>query len=274
SLWGVETLIAGLILVFSLAEAITLQTPLYANLFLDHKELPDSMEAFSAMTLFFGVFVTIFLCSGVMFASMIYLGLRFYRSMYCDEGYLTHTLPVTQRELLTAKILTAVIWQVIVSFAVIVSIGIIAASAVLISLRNGTGIDEIVYEVRQAYEEIDNVGVVIHVLLTGVIYFFLTPVCTVVTLFGSISIGQLFKKHRGLMGIVVYFGIRFLTNLFGSVTRGIGNVLLFSGSSDLSKSLTSWMIFSVDLNFILSLAVCVALIIFTYVILKKKLNLQ
>ena len=130
SLWGVETLIASIILVFSIAEAVTLQTPLYANLFLDQKDLPEQMEVFSTMTLFFGFFLTAMLCSGVVFASLIYLGIRFYRSMYCDEGYLTHTLPVSKKQLLTAKILTAVLWQIIITLAVAVSVGVLVASAV------------------------------------------------------------------------------------------------------------------------------------------------
>ena len=30
---------------------------------------------------------------------LIFLGIRFYRSMYTDEGYLSHTLPVTANQL-------------------------------------------------------------------------------------------------------------------------------------------------------------------------------
>ena len=36
---------------------------------------------------------------------MIFLGIRFYRSMYSDEGYLSHTLPVTANQLFLSKVL-------------------------------------------------------------------------------------------------------------------------------------------------------------------------
>ena len=38
-----------------------------------------------------------FAIMGVSMGIMLYLAVRFYRSMFTDEGYLTHTLPVTTR---------------------------------------------------------------------------------------------------------------------------------------------------------------------------------
>lgn len=35
----------------------------------------------------------------------IYLAVHFYKTMYTDEGYLTHTLPVSGRELLWSKLI-------------------------------------------------------------------------------------------------------------------------------------------------------------------------
>ena len=47
---------------------------------------------------------------GVSLGIMLYLAVRFYRSMFTDEGYLTHTLPATSRQLLLSKVLIMAAW--------------------------------------------------------------------------------------------------------------------------------------------------------------------
>ena len=45
----------------------------------------------------------------------IYIAIRFYRNLYTDEGYLMHTLPVTPRQLILAKLLVAALWVFVLS---------------------------------------------------------------------------------------------------------------------------------------------------------------
>ena len=47
----------------------------------------------------------------------IYIAIRFYRNLYTDEGYLMHTLPVTPRQLILAKLLVAALWVFVLSHA-------------------------------------------------------------------------------------------------------------------------------------------------------------
>ncbi len=49
----------------------------------------------------------------------------FYKTCYTDQGYLTHTLPVTPHQLLNSKILTAIFTHLLMIFAIILSIFII-----------------------------------------------------------------------------------------------------------------------------------------------------
>ena len=51
---------------------------------------------------------------------------RFYRTVYGDEGYLTHTLPVKSRDIIISKTVSAFLWIVlsaVVAFASVMIIG-------------------------------------------------------------------------------------------------------------------------------------------------------
>ena len=52
----------------------------------------------------------------------VILMMRFYKSMYSDQGYLTHTLPVSPLALLNTKLLTGVCWTFLHYFPVCCSI--------------------------------------------------------------------------------------------------------------------------------------------------------
>ena len=51
----------------------------------------------------------------------LYLSVHFYRKMYSDEGYLTHTLPVTVHQILISKIIVMVCWILLNALAVLAS---------------------------------------------------------------------------------------------------------------------------------------------------------
>lgn len=63
---------------------------------------------------------------------LIFLGIRFYRSMYTDEGYLSHTLPVTANQLFLSKILVSGVWYLFISIGIGISV-----VALVVSLMTG-----------------------------------------------------------------------------------------------------------------------------------------
>ena len=61
-----------------------------------------------------GYIVLILGLMGILYGIMIYLGIRFYKNMYGDEGYLTHTLPATSYQLMGSKVIVGGIWTMII----------------------------------------------------------------------------------------------------------------------------------------------------------------
>ena len=63
---------------------------------------------------------------------LIFLGIRFYRSMYTDEGYLSHTLPVTANQLFLSKVLVSGVWYLFLTIGIGISV-----MALVVSLMTG-----------------------------------------------------------------------------------------------------------------------------------------
>ena len=65
----------------------------------------------------------------------IYMAVHFYRTMYTDEGYLTHTLPVSGRELLWSKLIPMVIWSFLTIIVVFLAVLIFGGMGVMFASR-------------------------------------------------------------------------------------------------------------------------------------------
>ena len=121
SLWKVETLILGILMALTLLAGATFALPIWKS---EWVGIQISM-----------MMVILLYYAGVIGASLgcvLYLGIRFYKSMYTDEGYLTHTLPVTSHQLLLSKILVMAAWNLISTLAILASMfvfGLMVASA-------------------------------------------------------------------------------------------------------------------------------------------------
>ncbi len=161
--------------------------------------------------------------TGASYGILIYLGVHFYKSMYTDEGYLTHTLPVTADQLLVSKILVGGIWMILVLLAIAASI------AALFSAFFGMYLQITPVEIFQEFgaamaELFGGAGEmlrvrVIHLAVIVILTCLIGSFCSIAMLFGSITIGQLFSKYRALMAIVCYIGVSILNGILGSVVQ-------------------------------------------------------
>ena len=71
---------------------------------------------------FFAIMLYIILLMGTIYAILIYVAVRFYRTMYTDEGYLLHTLPVTKHQILISKLLVSSLWVFFTYMAMFASV--------------------------------------------------------------------------------------------------------------------------------------------------------
>ena len=135
---------------------------------------------------------------------------RFYRTVYGDEGYLTHTLPVKSRDIIISKTVSAFLW-------IVLSAVVAFASVMIIGYQAGMW-KELMYALDYVREEImlsQILGSGANLILLGA----LALISTTLMIYMSISIGQLFRKKLiGSLG--AFIGVSFIVN---TITGIIGN---------------------------------------------------
>ena len=216
---------------------------------------------------------------------LIFLGIRFYRSMYTDEGYLSHTLPVTANQLFLSKVLVSGVWYLFITIGIGISV-----VALIVSLMTGLlNIGELssvltqyngniwefmadaFYELGRTYEEEMGINL-LHYGITLLLTYVAGPFITMVTLFGALTIGQLSSKHKGFMGIMVYAGVTILSSIIGSTVQSafMFGANVANSASGITVSTNS----AYDINVITSLLIAAIMYGVSYYIMNRKLNLD
>lgn len=195
---NIPFLFVAILLATSLLAGLTFAFPIWES---EWVGLP-----LSAMMLILLYYFAMIVCTvGI----MVYLAVRFYKSMYTDEGYLTHTLPTTARQTLLSKILTMSLWQLISVVAILASFIIFGTMVVVfLAPMEELNFADFWEELRQLAQNDflrgwqGFVASVIAMMLIGC--FSSTALLT-----GAISLGQMVRKHRILGAIGAYFAIQF-----------------------------------------------------------------
>lgn len=213
AVWKIPTLLIGILMLTAVLAGLTFALPIWDSEWIG---LPLS----GIMMFFLFYFAMIATVLGI----SIYFAVRYYKNMYTDEGYLTHTLPVSARQLLLNKVITMSAWNLIGGLAVIASVILFAWVTVLSLMSKNSALArelaEGVVEFQRVMREIWN-----EPELKGINGFCASIVCLVLTssfsgtmmVIGSINLGQMVRKHRilGAFGayFVIYFALQCLTTI-------------------------------------------------------------
>ncbi len=140
---------------------------------------------------------------GALFASLVVLTIgivvmRFYKGLLGEEGYLMHTLPVKEWQLITAK-------GVVAACAVIGSMLVGMISILLLSNSGGT------HFLGELIANLNRVVTADPKLLLIAVEFLILCVASLLKsiyqIYAAISIGQLVNRHRVLASLGAYLGI-------------------------------------------------------------------
>lgn len=140
---------------------------------------------------------------------------RFYKSMYSEQGYLTHTLPVSPLSNLNARLITSIVWLLISGIILVLNI----ITIFLASEPNG-----FVNALRSfSYRELDqsvlySTGYHFPVLMLIVVLLVLAALCNALLLvYTAISLGQLASLHKIRAAIGIGIGLAFLEQIIVTV---------------------------------------------------------
>ena len=176
-------------------------------------------------------------------STLILIIQRFKGSVYDRRGYLTLTLPVSEHQILSAKLLGAFVWSLASTLVFLFSLYII-----IVMLNQDTYLFELAEYLLKYYQD--------NFWLALISYIFNT-LASILCIYLSISIGQLFDEYRTALAVVAYIVIHSIigfSDLFLNITINYSSFLTYEIIKDI--------------------ILIVVYYIGTYYILKNKVNLQ
>lgn len=258
--WKIPTILIGILLVISFFAGLTFAAPVWES----------EMTGLSFLLVMVWM-LYYFAIIGVSVGVVLYLAIRFYKNMYTDEGYLTHTLPVTSHQLLWSKMIPIAAWNIIATIGIFVSVAIFGCMALLFLQPDGMGIWE---AIAMAWEEmVAELGAENMAAFAGsMVIIGVAGICsgTMMTV-GSITIGQLVSKHKVLGSVGAYFAINSIMQFVSSICMVPYMVKVAGSEPDNVFDILTPTYIMMGVVFILF---SIALYFVSELIIRKKLNLD
>jgi len=203
-LWKIPLLLLGILLMGTLALGFSFALPIW-----DEDWFGFGFSLVATFLVYYALAI------GVPLGINIYLTVRYYKSMFTDEGYLTHTLPATTHQLLLSKSIVMGAWNVISTLALGGSVFIILSMLYVFQIQKEVSLAEIFEEFGRLFRMmIEDGGFHLGDFTISFIIMTLAGLlCNIMKLIGAISLGQLWRKHRILGAIGAYFGFNIVIGI-------------------------------------------------------------
>ena len=274
SFWKVPAAMCLFALAYALIGALTFQTDLWTS---DYW-LVRLVLVFGSI----GYFI-LFIAPAIVL--LIYTALRFYQNLFTDEGYLMHTLPVKKWELITAKGLVAVIWNVITTITTLLAVFLVVLLISMSSRYGGVTWADLTESFAQFFHEA--IPIVkemfrMPVWMVALLFlgnFIVGAFYNTLLLYASVSIGHLWKKHPMAGTVLSYIGfylaISFLTSAFSinSLNLTMGNIF-FASNYTAYASMGDYLLRVLGNGYLVSAIGILVFYAITEWIMSHKLNLD
>ena len=132
---------------------------------------------------------------------------RFYRNLLGREGYLMHTLPVTETQLVTSKLISSTVWSLCSILAACLSFGILA----VLMMADMDLLEQLLRMwsiIREAFARY-NMEFWGALAFSGVVGF-VRMVSVIACIYAACMVGHQFKNHPALAGILSFFVMQYV----------------------------------------------------------------
>lgn len=194
--------------------------------------------------------------------SYIYLCIHFYKTMYSDQGYLTHTLPVKPITLFNVKLLTSLVWLTVSLLLFLLSVFCLFIGATRGEVFRPEVGERIIYLIKHEFLTLFGMTFGQFVLFMIVSALF-SCLSYLLMIFASISIGQLFTAHKVVGSIAAGIAIYFIQQTIGTIFVIGSGIVTYTAFSTQYTTFAD-VLFSAPM--ILSMAISVLFTIAFYII--------
>lgn len=281
--WKLPLAICAFVCVMTFVGSFSFRMPIWQRLAEDNVSA-FSVFDFSAVMFLLFYFLTVIASA---YAVMIYFAVRFYKNLYTDEGYLMHTLPVTPRQLILSKCLVSVLWNLL-SSALILGCIFFLMFVLLRTLLSDLEWDYFrqtlelyLPRIDEAFRAQTGISLAFYPVVL-VLFAVIGNFSGMLTIYASISVGQLFRRHKVAASILSYLVItsiiQTLTTLiilpftFGMVMK----MSRFQPASPIDAFIApyAYTMPTYLASMVLSLISIIGFYFLTEYIMKRKLNLD
>ena len=256
--WKMLSLLNGVVLVLTVIGVITFQNDIWSKA--DESEIV-------AMTLFGYMIFYVIAVMALSMVSGLYFWYRFYKNLYTDQGYLMFTLPVNAHQIIWSKAFVAMIWYFICMVVMMVSVVSMVASA-----ASGAGAANVFAEIAELFREIFEIEGGGLILILMAICAVVSTIMAILLGYASVSIGQLFKKHRLGAAVGVYVALNMAIQMISSYASIPLSTFMIKIENEQEGMMSMCIVFAFMI--VVISAVSVGLYFITHYIMEHKLNLE
>ncbi len=152
-----------------------------------------------------GIMVFYILVIAASVGFIVITGVRFFKTVFGDAGYITNTLPVTGRQILWANLIFYGICNFVLAVAMLLSMG-----GVSNSMFSGMMATDLPFDYSDFYLQSLGIGAGAGSTVLSILQLAVSGPAGMILLYLSIVIGQHFKKHKVFGAVLSYLGISFV----------------------------------------------------------------
>ena len=203
---------------------------------------------------------------------------RFYSNLLGREGYLMHTLPVTEAQLVGAKLISGTVWSVCSIFAAGLSFGILA----ILMMAEIDLLDQLPWmlsQLREAFARYD-MAFWEMMLFSGLVCF-VRMVSVIACIYAACMVGHQFKNHPALAGILSFFVMQYVQGWLEKLLQigtGVYETAIYSAVGDVGSIETAVSALGYMGSAMVTLGIAAAFGVFwfglTVWLMRNKLNLE
>ena len=203
---------------------------------------------------------------------------RFYSNLLGREGYLMHTLPVTEAQLVGAKLISGTVWSVCSIFAAGLSFGILA----ILMMAEIDLLDQLPWmlsQLREAFARYD-MAFWETMLFSGLVCF-VRMVSAIACIYAACMVGHQFKNHPALAGILSFFVMQYVQGWLEKLLQigtGVYETAIYSAVGDVGSIETAVSALGYMGSAMVTLGIAAAFGVFwfglTVWLMRNKLNLE
>lgn len=217
--------------------------------------------------LFLFVMLTTYFCFISIAITAIYTYVHFYQNLMTDEGYLSHTLPVTATQQICSKFVTSLLWQFIAILCALASLAIMYVLLLTtIEPQVWAQIKMVFEQFKQAFLSGFGVDFFSWLWIWLGLLMITDTFTTIFMVYLAISIGSISAtKHKVVTSIAMIFGL--------NIARGIVTQILASVFREISLGAGMENFKMLIITIFINIIIAITCFFLTKNFMEKKLNI-